>query len=213
MKSLIFNRQSLLFAALLSSAIGVNAQITSTHTDEKYGYTTVVYKDKAATDKEVLNALDSSVGMGDVIRITVAPPKPAAVPTIDKSKGEDVWLKPAKPANPTLTAATAPAINHIPSASPTTVAAKPIAVKTPVAAPKAVTATAAQPVTSVAAPVATQPKATAQQSTAAPKSVQAKTSSASKSVKSANKSLKKSGGIFKKKYRKGGKQRYGCPKF
>lgn len=58
-------------------------------TDEKYANTTIVYKhaNSTATDAEILNQLNSSYGMGDVVRIAVAPPKPApiAVPKIEKT--------------------------------------------------------------------------------------------------------------------------------
>lgn len=45
----------------------------NTRIDERYGNTTVVYKDKNTTDAELLNRLDKEYGMGDVIRITQAP--------------------------------------------------------------------------------------------------------------------------------------------
>lgn len=51
----------------------------NTRIDERYGNTTVVYKDKNTTDAELLNRLDKEYGMGDVIRITQAPPAPASV--------------------------------------------------------------------------------------------------------------------------------------
>lgn len=229
MKYLLFNRKSLLFATLLASSFGLRAQIQSTHTDEKFGYTTVVYKDKAATDKDVLSALDNSIGMGDVVRVTVAPPKPAAVPAVDKTQGEDVWLKPAAPAN-SLTASTtakvvtpvAAPINHLAAAPKATpVAAKPVAVAAKPAAPN-VAPTVAKPVAKKVAPapkpvvVQEQTQATFTNVAASPRTVTSKSSVASKASKSANKSLKKGGkkgGSFKMKSRKKGKQRYSCPKF
>lgn len=212
----------------MAFTLGLNAQIQSTHTDEKFGYTTVVYKDKAATDKDVLSALDNSIGMGDVVRVTVAPPKPAAVPTADKTQGEDVWLKPAAPVN-NLTAATtakvvvpaAAPINHIaaaPKAAP--VAAKPAPVAAKPAGNKV--APSAKPVAKNVAP-APKPVVVQEQTqmalsniAASPRTVTSKSSVASKASKSANKSLKKGGkkgGSFKMKSRKKGKQRYSCPKF
>lgn len=204
MKSHIFNRKSLLFATLLASAIGVNAQIKSTHTDEKYAYTTVVYKDKAATDAEVLKALDSSIGMGDVVRVAVAPPKPAAIPAIDASKGEDVWLKPSNTPKVTLTAST--------SAVPAD-----LAVNTPeVKNDMPIASLEVKQEKNVAAPVVvpTQNKTT---EAAAPAAKTTKTKTVTKSGKSVKKVAKKQGKKHsngaKKKYRKAGKQRYGCPKF
>lgn len=228
MKYLLFNRKSLLFSALLATSFGLNAQIQSTHTDTKFAYTTVVYKDKAATDKDVLSALDNSIGMGDVVRVTVAPPKPAAVPTVDKTQGEDVWLKPTAPAN-TLTAATSakmmapasPLINHIaaaPKASPAVAKPAPVAAKpvvnnvTPTEKPVAKTvAPAPKPVE-----VQEQTQMAISNIAASPRTVTSKSSVTSKASKSANKSLKKGGkkgSSFKMKSRKKGKQRYSCPKF
>ena len=227
MKYFFFNRKSLLFTTLVATTFGLNAQITSTHTDDKYNYTTVVYKDKAATDKEVLAALDNSIGMGDVIRVTVAPPKPAAAPTIDRSKGEDTWLKAAPPIN-ALFAANTPA-NQIMEekkvAAKTKVA--PVSIAKPVATAKA--APSAKPVASAtnsavkkaAAPaptaVAAAPVNTTETVAAAPVNLKTKSSVSAKTSKSANKSLKKNvrkkSGSYKVKNRKKGKQRYGCPKF
>ncbi len=243
MKSLVQNRKNLLFATLMAASFGLNAQIESTHTDVKYGYTTVVYKDKAATDTDVLNALENSVGMGDVVRVTVAPPKPAPVPKVDKAKGEDTWLKPAaKPAINNLTASTATA--------PVAIAVNPATPKVPTAAaapsaaptmPKpAVAKSSATSSTAVAAPASPKPAAekvvaapspaAASAKNAAPAKVEASPTAPSvaapatvrvarsaesiKAAKSANKSLKKGkGGGYKMKNRKKGKQRYRCPKF
>jgi hypothetical protein len=68
---------------LLMANMALNAQnpIKGSATDEKYGYTTIVYKDSTATDMDVLNRLND-MGMGDVIRITEAPPKPAPAPKV-----------------------------------------------------------------------------------------------------------------------------------
>jgi hypothetical protein len=204
MKSHIFNRKSLLFATFLASAIGVNAQIKSTHTDEKYAYTTVVYKDKAATDAEVLKALDSSIGMGDVVRVAIAPPKPAATPSIDASKGEDVWLKPSAAPKVTLTASA--------SAVPADLVAKTPEVKNDMT----IASLEVKQENTAAAPIVeqTQNKTT---ETAAPVAKTTKTKTVTKSSKSVKKVAKKQGKKYskgsKKKYRKAGKQRYSCPKF
>jgi outer membrane protein OmpA-like peptidoglycan-associated protein len=66
----------LLFAVSASFA---QNEIQGTQTDETYGNTTVIYtKDKSANDAAILAQLDNSYGIGDVVRITVAQPKPAA---------------------------------------------------------------------------------------------------------------------------------------
>jgi hypothetical protein len=221
MKYSVFNRKSLLFATLLATSFGANAQIHSTHTDEKYNYTTVVYKDKAATDKDVLTALDNSVGMGDVVRVTVAPPKPAATPAVDKAKGEDIWLNHKPVTASGLTAATTPAkvagltnladktihtttiavpakAAPVAAPAPSTVAVKPV--KVAPAAPKAAPSPVASPSTVEAAP-------------AARKTSVAKTTTTKSGKKVVKKSTRKSGNGYKKTSRKTGKQRYGCPRF
>jgi hypothetical protein len=69
---------------MLTAAASINAQspIKGAATDEKFANTTVVYKDSNATDLDVLSQMDNSIGMGDVVRITVAPPKPAPAPAV-----------------------------------------------------------------------------------------------------------------------------------
>ena len=69
---------------MLTAAASLNAQspIKGAATDEKFANTTVVYKESNATDLDVLSRMDNSIGMGDVVRITVAPPKPAPTPAV-----------------------------------------------------------------------------------------------------------------------------------
>jgi outer membrane protein OmpA-like peptidoglycan-associated protein len=64
----------LMFAA---TAISAQNEIQYTQTDEKHGNTTVVYTKSANyNDMSILSQLDDSYGVGDVVRIAVAPPKP-----------------------------------------------------------------------------------------------------------------------------------------
>lgn len=215
MKYLVFNRQSLLFTMLLC-AFALNAQIQSTHTDTKYGYTTVVYKDTAASDADVLSALNNSIGMGDVVRVTVAPPKVAAIPTIDKSKGEDVWLK-TRPSTINVTASTVAnvPVNNLNAKSPAIVriaAANPDDANAPSAniRPASVETKTALPA------LAEEQLQTTAKAEAAPAPMKTKSIAASKASKNSNKSLKKANRKttpYKLKTRKKGKQRYGCPKF
>ncbi len=62
------------------SAVLLTAQdnIEYTQTDDDYANTTVVFKTGNADDLAVLDQLDADFGMGDVVRIRVAPPKTAA---------------------------------------------------------------------------------------------------------------------------------------
>jgi|GEM_PF-1604251 len=71
---------SLAFTALNSN---LNAQKPiDSHTDERYGNTTVVYKDTNLNDAALLAQLEKDFSMGDVVRITVAPPKPQPAPAV-----------------------------------------------------------------------------------------------------------------------------------
>jgi hypothetical protein len=67
---------SLLLLLFVAFTAQLKAQIKGSVTDEKYGNTTVIYKDSNANDAQVLAQLEASMGMGDVVRITLAPPKP-----------------------------------------------------------------------------------------------------------------------------------------
>lgn len=222
-----FNRKSLLAGALFALAISANAQVKSTHTDVKYANTTVVYKDTTATDKDVLNTLGDEYGLSDVVRVTVAPPKPAPAPAIDKSRGEDVWLvNPRHPEVTNLTASTATAtllINQVNQPLRTTVTpgatpvraipnANPPAVA-PRTAPVAVTPKAVAPKAVVAAPVMESNANTAFQDNVAPETVKAHAATGH-SVKTAKKASHKSGGGYgKAKSHRAGKRHFACPKF
>ena len=51
-----------------------------TKTDKVFANTTEIYKFKAASDAQVLAELESEYGIGDVVRISDAPPAPTTVP-------------------------------------------------------------------------------------------------------------------------------------
>lgn len=55
-------------------------KVAYTETDGKFGNTTIVYTKGVAKDADVLNEMNKSFGMGDVVRIAVAPPKPTTPP-------------------------------------------------------------------------------------------------------------------------------------
>ena len=78
---------SLAFIAVTGS---LNAQTTKpleTRTDEKYGNTTVVYRnDKGTSDAVILSQIEKEYGMGDVVRIAEAPPKPPVAPGLAKTE-------------------------------------------------------------------------------------------------------------------------------
>lgn len=67
------NRFTLLFVFAAAALMAQN-EIQYTQTDEKHGNTTVVYtKDTNYKDMDILAQLDDSYGVGDVVRIAVAP--------------------------------------------------------------------------------------------------------------------------------------------
>lgn len=212
---------------VLAANFHVYAQspVESTHIDEKYAYTTVVYKTTAATDKDVLASLENDFGIGDVVRVTFAPP-PATISAVaasepvyaDKSKGEDAWLPETAKSKANLTASTKPMVVPNTVVNTISVAPKPVLVSAKAAAPKLNTSTktvvpeAPKQVKTVEVVSQT---AVAPAKTHSDNRVKAKTSTTGKTTK-AHKSAKKAGkkSSFKKlKNRRQGKQRYACPTF
>ncbi len=144
--SLKFNPQFIAAAALLLAGTTLSAQnIKETVTDEKYANTTIVYKKGNANDAEILGQLNGSYGMSDVVRIAVAPPKPAAIPV-------------AKIEKPT-TAATVHSVRPNAVAAPKLIATQPIAT----APTKPVATTSTAKVAATAKPAAAKPLPTAPQ--------------------------------------------------
>lgn len=222
------------FVLAINFAAQAQSPVESTHIDEKYAYTTVVYKNKAANDKDVLSSLENDFGIGDVVRVTLAPPPPPPTPLsaiaasepvyADKNKGEDTWLPAArKPTSAVLTASTTPTTPTSKTAAKSiAVSPKPVPIETkaltpmPVVVAKTATPEVPKP-TKTVAPAPVVPKVESEAAPVAQKtSVKTKSSTSGKSVK-AHKSVKKSGKKSnhktKFKHRKRGKQRYACPKF
>jgi len=215
-------------ALVLAANFNALAQnpVESTHVDEKYAYTTVVYKNTAATDKDVLSSLESNFSIGDVVRVTLAPPaKPIAASEpvyADKRKGEDAWMpnfdKPADnlAASVNINPAPRTTFNTIPtSPKPTPIVSKTVALKsvedTKTTAVEPVQAENVAPANVQGQKVEAVPVNTASETTS-----KAKTSSTGKSTKahkSGKKPVKKSGKKMKLKNRRHNKQRYSCPKF
>ena len=144
--SLKFNPQLIAAAALLLAGATLSAQnIKETVTDEKYANTTIVYKKGNANDAEILGQLNGSYGMSDVVRIAVAPPKPAAIPV---AKIE----KPSTAATVHSVRPNAVAAPKMPTTQPVATApAKPVAT-----APTAKVAAAAKPAAAKSLPPAPQ---------------------------------------------------------
>jgi len=216
-------------AIVLAANFTAQAQnpVESTHIDEKYAYTTVVYKNTAATDKDVLSSLEKDFSIGDVVRVTLAPP-PAPIAAsepvyADKSKGEDAWMPNSAKSVGNMTAASN--LTATPKTSISTIATSPkpakiadnTAAPNPIVVVKTVEAPAPEPSKNIASfPVqgqkvaATAVPATSNTGTNLKSSTSGKSAKAHKSSKKAD---KKSGQKKKLKNRKHGKQRYACPKF
>jgi hypothetical protein len=211
------------------SAIAQNP-VESTHVDEKYAYTTVVYKNKAANDQEVLSSIESEFGIGDVIRVTLAPP-PTPISAIaasepvyaDKKKGEDTWMPGTVQSADHLVAssqtATMPktSVSTIPVSSKTTPIMAKSAAPTKIVVAKTVVPEVLNQVNVVDSQQLNAEASVAEAETTAFKAnsntkvaASGKSSKANKSVK---KSSKKGGQKMKFKKRKHSKQRYACPKF
>ena len=59
--------------------------VKATKTDKTYANTTEIHKSEASSDTQVLNEVANNYGMGDVVRITVAPPPPPPTKPVEKS--------------------------------------------------------------------------------------------------------------------------------
>lgn len=72
--------KSMAFAVLCSITFQAQAQIVGQSTDTNYYNTTIIYKKGEMKDTEILRNVENDFGMGDVIRIADAPPKPKVEP-------------------------------------------------------------------------------------------------------------------------------------
>jgi hypothetical protein len=81
-------------------------KVAFTETDEKYANTTIVYTHGVAKDADVLNQMNTSFGMGDVVRIAVAPPKPSTPPVAKLAAKSGVANKPVIVSAPDLSRVT-----------------------------------------------------------------------------------------------------------
>jgi hypothetical protein len=228
-------------ALVLAAQIAAQAQtpVESTHVDEKFAYTTVVYKNKAADDQAVLQSLDSSFGIGDVVRVTLAPPPPpkpapiltASAPVSVKTKevasvrSPSIYHSPVSASEPVYAGqhkgeeTWLPAQQSVPQSL--TSSAKPLDLGTRSVAPVAVPLVQESPesasdvqVQQVSAINLTGQSGTASVAAAKAERGVAKAKTATKSNKTASNSARKPNhGKVKMKARKHVKQRYGCPKF
>lgn len=69
-----------LIAVMLFTTAATQAQIVGKSTDTNFYNTTIIYKKGNLNDTDILQKVENDYGMGDVIRIADAPPKPKAEP-------------------------------------------------------------------------------------------------------------------------------------
>lgn len=104
----------LLYLLSLNTSI-ISAQTTSvkgTKTDKVFANTTEIYKSKSASDAQVLAELESEYGIGDVVRISDAPPASTTVPlSRTTSVQSDKKAMPAIPKAVSLTNTSTPVEN------------------------------------------------------------------------------------------------------
>ncbi len=80
---------SLSFISVFTFAQKTSA-IKGVKTDNAYANTTVISKSKNASDAQVLAEIEGNYGIGDIVRIVVATPKPAFDPLTLRGNGETV---------------------------------------------------------------------------------------------------------------------------
>jgi hypothetical protein len=71
----MYNKSLLIALVTLATAVKISGQIAGSEVDQNFGNTTIVYRDSAANDAQVLDQLYDQMGMSDVIRIVDAPKK------------------------------------------------------------------------------------------------------------------------------------------
>ncbi len=203
-------------------------KVAFTETDEKYANTTIVYTHGVAKDADVLNQMNSSFGMGDVVRIAVAPPKPSTPPVAKLAPKSGVKSKPVSVSAPDLSRV-AVKVTEMP-AKPTNTQTEPaFATVTFPAHREAQQLTAgadfevlqvinAQPsadasVEADKAALNLQEKVTASTAATSTKTVKTNSKSSSSKAKASKSKAGKKKSTPSKKAKRKGKQRYGCFKF
>jgi hypothetical protein len=178
-------------------------QIVGQATDSNYYNTTVVYVKENTKGVDVLNRVENDFGLGDMVRIEVAPPKPtvAPVPAANAVVAKPVSITTVPVARPARVVATAP--SQVAQTRPSVDSG--LAKQQQRRVPEVNAAPVAKPVVEPAQSQVQQRKAAVVKTTAG--------KTAKKSVKRSKKhharpALKDT--LFRKKH---GKQRYGCPKF
>jgi hypothetical protein len=193
--------------------------VVGTETDSNFYNTTVVYKSEAATDMEALLSLNNNIGLGEVVRITTAPPKPKPEPTNATVNKPNVTV-PATTVRPNTATTNKP----VTATKANTTVSKPVA---PVVKSVPTSTEASAPVAKKASTMKSAPKPAVKQDTPASpvqvkavpavntfKSAPSGAGSKVKKVVSKRKSKRQLtawGSRYKNK--KPGKQRYSCPKF
>ncbi len=157
MKNTSFYRK-ISFWLLFSYTSSMSAQqtaslVTDFKTDRRFANTTEIYKAEKASDTDVLTEIEANYGLGDVVRITVAPPKPKPEPvkvavttynTVNTPKTNLATVANSTPRTQPTTRQTKPvqveyriieSKTTLPSTSTTTTNATPVSKTTNVSAP------------------------------------------------------------------------------
>ena len=115
LREYLYHFTLLLYLLSLNTAI-LSAQTTSvrgTKTDKVFANTTEIYKSKAASDAQVLAELESEFGIGDVVRISDAPPASTTVPLSQTTSVQsDKKAMPAIPKAVSLTYTSTPPLSN-----------------------------------------------------------------------------------------------------
>jgi hypothetical protein len=172
----------LVFAALFFSTPSAQAQIIGKSTDLNYFNTTIIYKKGDLKDAEILQKVKNDYGLGDIIRIADAPPKPGAELVNQAPQRSATFITVSKPVSP-----------PVKTVIPKTVKASPIQEKTVINSPEKEELKQIKTFSPI--------KTTAQMGFNAAKTTKKKSGTSKIRYKAPRKT------------KKGGKQRYGCPKF
>ncbi len=203
----------LVIIALSMATTSLQAQIKGSKTDEKFGNATVIYKETGAIDTQILAQLEATMGMGDEVRITVAPPKPQEKALAPIKVETTAFDQPAPRPMPVMTASTTdvPVLSPIPSA----ISDDAVAIDSPMVSlddktPQATVATNPVAATKVTAPTVAVKNKVAATTT---KANQAKRATTGKTYNNHHKSRFSFKLFSFKGFKKHGKMKYGCYRF
>jgi hypothetical protein len=89
----------MLLSGFCGSASAQKEVVKETLTNKNYANTTEVHKKESATDADVLSQLEGNYGIGDEVRISIAPP-PKISDSLSKKAAKPIDVKPLMPTIP-----------------------------------------------------------------------------------------------------------------